>query len=97
MKGTGLAFFLTAWMAGVLAVSCAKKDLMSVMSGLDDHNAEEICFSMAPVRAVTRAATGFSNFPTVQTLCKPQARKNGSAALIFLSLVQTTGTQECLQ
>lgn len=61
MKGTGLAFFLTAWMAGVLAVSCAKNDLMS---GLDDHNAEEICFSMAPVRAVTRAATGFSNFPT---------------------------------
>ena len=51
-------------MAGVLAVSCAKNDLMS---GLDDHNAEEICFSMAPVRAVTRAATGFSNFPTVQT------------------------------
>ena len=48
-------------MAGVLAVSCAKNDLMS---GLDDHNAEEICFSMAPVRAVTRAATGFSNFPT---------------------------------
>ena len=46
MKGTGLAFFLTAWMAGVLAVSCAKNDLMS---GLDDHNAEEICFSMAPV------------------------------------------------
>ena len=65
-------------MAGVLAVSCAKNDLMSVMSGLDDHNAEEICFSMAPVRAVTRAATGFSNFPTVQPLCKPQARKNGS-------------------
>ena len=78
MKGTGLAFFLTAWMAGVLAVSCAKNDLMSVMSGLDDHNAEEICFGMAPVRAVTRAATGFSNFPTVQPLCKPQARKNGS-------------------
>ena len=25
----------------------------------------------------------------VQTLCKPQARKNDSAALIFLSLVQT--------
>jgi hypothetical protein len=46
MKGTGLAFFLTAWMAGVLAVSCAKNDLMS---GLDDHDAEEICFSMAPV------------------------------------------------
>ena len=86
MKGTGLAFFLTAWMAGVLAVSYAKNDLMS---GLDDHNAEEICFSMAPVRAVTRAATGFSNFPTVQPLCKPRARKNDSAALIFLSLVQT--------
>ena len=67
-------------MAGVLAVSCAKNDLMS---GLDDHNAEEICFSMAPVRAVTRAATGFSNFPTVQPLCKPRARKNGFAALIF--------------
>lgn len=93
MKGTGLAFFLTAWMAGVLAVSCAKNDLMS---GLDDHNAEEICFSMAPVRAVTRAATGFSNFPTVQPLCKPRARKNGFAALIFLSLVQTTGMQEWL-
>ena len=87
-------------MAGVLAVSCAKNDLMSVMSGLDDHNAEEICFSMAPVRAVTRAATGFSNFPTVQPLCKPQARKNGSAALIFFepcaNPVQTTGTQEWL-
>ena len=46
MKGAGFAFFLTAWMAGVLAVSCAKNDQMS---GLDDHNAEEICFSMAPV------------------------------------------------
>ena len=78
MKGTGLAFFLTAWMAGVLAVSCAKNDLMS---GLDDHNAEEICFSMAPVRAVTRAATGL----VISRLCKPCANP-----------VQTTGTQEWL-
>jgi len=69
-------------MAGVLAVSCAKNDLMS---GLDDHNAEEICFSMAPVRTVTSAATGFSNFPTLQTLRKPCANP-----------VQTTGTQEWL-
>ena len=67
-------------MAGVLAVSCAKNDLMS---GLDDHNAEEICFSMAPVRAVTRAATGFSNFPTVQTLCKPCAN-HGHARMALL-------------
>ena len=47
-------------MAGVLAVSCAKNDRMP---GLDD-DAKEICFSMVPVKTVTRAATGFSNFPT---------------------------------
>lgn len=86
MKGTGLAFF-SYGLDGRRPCGFLRKD--DLMSGLDDHNAEEICFSMAPVRAVTRAATGFSNFPTVQplrkpcanlaqTMCKPQARKNDS-------------------
>jgi hypothetical protein len=61
MKGTGFAFF-SYGLDGRHPCGFLRKD--DLMSGLDDHNAEEICFSMAPVRAVTRAATGFSNFPT---------------------------------
>lgn len=59
MKGTRLTLILTAGLVGVLAVSCAKNDRMP---GLYD-DANEIRFSMAPVKTVTRATAGFKVFP----------------------------------
>lgn len=59
MEGTRLTLFLAAGLAGVVAVSCTKSDRMP---GLDD-DAKEVCFSMVPVKTVTRANTDFDRFP----------------------------------